>query len=100
MRERLLADPQLVDAGAREIPIKNTTGYRLCALLDAETPLEIFRRLIVGSEGTLAFVASAVMRTRPEPRHKAVALAALPDDRRGDGAGAAAGRSRRARRPS
>ena len=43
------------------------TGYRLCALLDGETPLEIFRRLVVGSEGTLAFIAEAVMRTRPEP---------------------------------
>ena len=40
-------------------------GYRLCAFLDAETPLEIFRRLLVGSEGTLAFTAEAVFDTVP-----------------------------------
>ena len=40
-------------------------GYRLCAFLDADTPLEIFRRLLVGSEGTLAFVAEAVFDTVP-----------------------------------
>ena len=45
-------------------------GYRLCAFLDAETPLEIFRRLVVGSEGTLAFVAEAVFETVPLlPQH-------------------------------
>ena len=37
------------------------------------TPLEIFSRLVVGSEGTLAFIAEAVMRTRPEPRHRTLA---------------------------
>ena len=40
-------------------------GYRLCAFLDAEAPLEIFRRLLVGSEGTLAFTAEAVFDTVP-----------------------------------
>ncbi|HEX4466481.1 MAG TPA: FAD-linked oxidase C-terminal domain-containing protein, partial [Solirubrobacteraceae bacterium] len=59
----------------RKFEIKNVTGYRLCALLDAETPLEIFRRLVVGSEGTLAFVAEAVMRTRPEPPRTTLAWA-------------------------
>ena len=51
------------------------TGYRLCAFLDAETPLEIFRRLVIGSEGTLAFIAEAVMRTRPEPARTTLAWA-------------------------
>ena len=51
----------------RKFEIKNTMGYRLCAFLDAETPLEIFRRLVVGSEGTLAFVAEAVFETVPLP---------------------------------
>ena len=46
----------------RKFEIKNTTGYRLCAFLDADEPLEIFRRLLVGSEGTLAFIAEAVLR--------------------------------------
>jgi D-lactate dehydrogenase len=73
IREELLADEQLVARVRRKYEIKNVTGYRLCALLDADTPLEIFRRLVVGSEGTLAFIAEAVMRTRPEPAHTTLA---------------------------
>src|SRR5271165_1671312 len=73
VRAELLADPALAARVAAKYEIKNVTGYRLCAFLDADTPLEIFRRLVVGSEGTLAFVAEAVMRTRPEPRHKTLA---------------------------
>jgi D-lactate dehydrogenase len=75
LREQLLADEQLALRVRRKYEIKNVTGYRLCALLDADTPLEIFRRLVVGSEGTLAFVAEAVMRTRPEPPHTTLAWA-------------------------
>jgi D-lactate dehydrogenase len=67
LREELLSDHELAQRVRRKYEIKNVTGYRLCALLDGETPLEIFRRLVVGSEGTLAFIAEAVMRTRPEP---------------------------------
>ncbi len=75
MREELLADEQLAQRVRRKYEIKNVTGYRLCAFLDASTPLEIFRRLVIGSEGTLAFVAEAVMRTRPEPAHTTLAWA-------------------------
>jgi D-lactate dehydrogenase len=67
IRDELLADAALAERVRRKFEIKNTTGYRLCAFLDAETPVEIFRRLVVGSEGTLAFVAEAVFETRPKP---------------------------------
>ena len=59
--------------------IKNTTGYRLCAFLDADTPLEIFRRLVIGSEGTLAFVADAEFETVPLGRHTTIALVFFDD---------------------
>jgi D-lactate dehydrogenase len=75
LREELIADEALAQRVRRKYEIKNVTGYRLCALLDADTPLEIFRRLVVGSEGTLAFIAEAVMRTRPEPAHTTLAWA-------------------------
>ena len=42
-------------------------GYRLCAFLDADEPLEIFRRLLIGSEGTLGFIAEAELETVPVP---------------------------------
>jgi len=75
LREQLLADEALSQRVRRKYEIKNVTGYRLCALLDADAPLEIFRRLVVGSEGTLAFIAEAVMRTRPEPAQATLAWA-------------------------
>jgi D-lactate dehydrogenase len=78
LREQLLDDDALAQRVKRKYEIKNVTGYRLCAFLDADTPLEIFRRLVVGSEGTLAFIAEAVMRTRPEPAHTTLAWVHFP----------------------
>jgi D-lactate dehydrogenase len=68
IREQILADGELAERIRRKFEIKNTTGYRLCAFLDADTPVEIFRRLLVGSEGTLAFIAEATFETVPVPR--------------------------------
>ena len=78
LRKELLADPALADRVRRKYAIRNTHGLRLCALLDGETPLEIFRRLLVGSEGTLAFIAEAVMDTIPAPRLTSVAWIPVP----------------------
>ncbi len=43
--------------------MKNTMGYGLNALLDFDDPVRILEHLIIGSEGTLAFVAEARFRT-------------------------------------
>ena len=67
IRDEIRADAELADRIRRKFAIKNTTGYRLCAFLDADEPLEIFRRLLVGSEGTLAFVSEVVFETVPQP---------------------------------
>jgi D-lactate dehydrogenase len=67
MRDEIRADDELSARIRRKFEIKNTTGYRLCAFLDADEPLEIFRRLLVGSEGTLAFIGDAVFETVPVP---------------------------------
>ncbi len=40
----------------KKYQIKNTTGYSLNALVDYDDPFEILKHLIVGSEGTLAFI--------------------------------------------
>jgi D-lactate dehydrogenase len=79
IRDELRADAALAERVARKFQIKNTTGYRLCAFLDADTPLEIFRRVIVGSEGTLAFVAEAVFDTVALSPHTALALVHFAD---------------------
>jgi D-lactate dehydrogenase len=79
IRDELRADRELSERVARKFEIKNTMGYRLCAFLDADEPLEIFRRLVIGSEGTLAFVAEAVFETVEFGRHATVALAFFED---------------------
>ena len=78
LRSELLADEQLAQRVRHKFSIRNTNGYALSALLDADTPLEIFRRLIVGSEGTLAFVAEAAIDTIPAPANTTVSWIVLP----------------------
>jgi D-lactate dehydrogenase len=78
IRDEIRADEELSERVRRKFSIKNTTGYRLCAFLDAEEPLEIFRRLLVGSEGTLAFVAEAVFETVPLPARTTTAWVHFP----------------------
>ncbi len=79
IRDEIRADAALSERIRRKFEIKNTTGYRLCAFLDADEPLEIFRRLLVGSEGTLAFVAEAVFETVPLPARTTIAWVHFPD---------------------
>ena len=59
--------------------MKNTTGYSLNALVDFEDPLDILAHLMIGSEGTLGFVAELTYRTVPEHPHKASALILFDD---------------------
>src|SRR3954470_8357449 len=79
IRGEIRADNALSERIRRKFEIKNTMGYRLCAFLDADTPLEIFRRLLVGSEGTLAFIAEAVFDCVREGAHRTTALLSFPD---------------------
>lgn len=78
LRAELLADPELAERVRRKYTIRNTHGYRLCALLDRDTPLKIFKGLLVGSEGTLAFIAEAVMKTVPMVAVRGVAFLIFP----------------------
>jgi D-lactate dehydrogenase len=78
IRDEIRADAELSERIRRKFAIKNTTGYRLCAFLDADEPLEIFRRLVVGSEGTLAFLAEAVFETVPLPARTTTAWVHFP----------------------
>jgi D-lactate dehydrogenase len=78
IRDEIRADAELSERIRRKFAIKNTTGYRLCAFLDAERPLDIFRRLLVGSEGTLGFVAEAVFETVPVPARTTTAWVHFP----------------------
>ena len=72
IRDEILADTELTERIRKKFQIKNTTGYRLCAFLDADEPVEIFRRLLIGSEGTLGFIAEAVLETVVKPSRTTV----------------------------
>ncbi len=52
----------------RKFAIKCTTGYSLNALVDFHTddPIEMIKRVIIGSEGTFGFVSRATYNTVPE----------------------------------
>ena len=79
IRDEIRADAELAARIREKFEIKNTTGYRLCAFLDADTPLEIFRRLLIGSEGTLAFIAEATFETVPVPAMTSCSWLHFPD---------------------
>jgi D-lactate dehydrogenase len=72
IRDQIRADDQLSGRIRSKFRIKNTTGYRLCAFLDEDEPVQIFRRLLIGSEGTLGFIAEAVFETVPLPARTTV----------------------------
>jgi D-lactate dehydrogenase len=78
LREELIADKALAERVRQKYTIRNTHGYRLLAILDGKTPLQIFRRLLIGSEGTLAFIAEAVIETLPMPELTTVAWLPFP----------------------
>lgn len=79
LRERVLADPPLAGRIRHKFKIKNTTGYSLNALVDFQDPLDIMAHLMIGSEGTLAFISNAVLKTVTEHPHKATALVLFKD---------------------
>ncbi|WP_095499958.1 FAD-binding and (Fe-S)-binding domain-containing protein [Paraferrimonas haliotis] len=65
----------LADRIRKKFSIKNTTGYSLNALVDFEDPFELINHLMVGSEGTLAFIDEVTYLTVDESRFKASAMA-------------------------
>ena len=79
IKRTIESDPELVARLRRKFSIKNTTGYHMEAFLDGATPLEIFRRLIVGSEGTLAFIVEAVFETIPDDQYRLTSFMIFPD---------------------
>ncbi|MFI0710303.1 FAD-binding and (Fe-S)-binding domain-containing protein [Streptomyces inhibens] len=78
LKAEIEADPELVARVRAKYEIKNTNGYRLDAFLDGATPVQILRGLMVGSEGTLGFIAETVFDTLPLDRYASSALLFFP----------------------
>lgn len=66
LRKEILSNPTLVERIRKKYKQKNTTGYCMNAFIDFEHPLDILTHVIIGGEGTLAFIAEAVMNTVPD----------------------------------
>ncbi len=79
LRDEVRADAALAERIRRKFARKNTTGYSLNAFLDHERPADILAHLMVGSEGTLGFVAEATLRTVPVPPACATGLVYFAD---------------------
>ena len=59
--------------------MKNTTGYSLNAFLDYDRAVDIFQHALIGAEGTLAFIAEAVLNTVPDLPVKYTGLLLFPN---------------------
>jgi D-lactate dehydrogenase len=77
--EEVRANTPLAQRIADKFKIKNTTGYSLNALVDHTDPIDVLQHLMIGSEGTLGFIAEITYRTVPEYSNKASALVFFPD---------------------
>jgi D-lactate dehydrogenase len=78
LRDRVRGNPESVSTLRRLHSIKNTMGYGLNSFLDHDEPVRILEHLVIGSEGTLAFVAEATFRTVPVLPHAATGLLVFP----------------------
>ncbi|KXB53403.1 FAD linked oxidase protein [Corynebacterium sp. CMW7794] len=79
LRRRVNDNPESVDIIRRHFGLKNTMGYGLNSFLDFEDPVKLFEHLLIGSEGTLAFVAEAVFRTVPISKFATTTVAVFDD---------------------
>ena len=78
LMRRVRDDAEATRVIRERFAMKNTMGYGINALLDFGTPADVLAHLVVGSEGTLAFVSSATFRTVPIQKHIATGLLVLP----------------------
>ncbi|MDR3440521.1 FAD-binding and (Fe-S)-binding domain-containing protein [Telmatospirillum sp.] len=79
LSKALKANGPLAEKVRQKYRIKNTTGYSLNALVDFEDPIDILQHLLIGSEGTLAFISEITYRTVVDLPKKASALVVFPD---------------------
>ncbi len=73
------ADATLAARIREKFRLKNTTGYAINALVDFDDPIDVLTHLMIGSEGTLGFIARIDYQTVPEYRDKASAFVVFAD---------------------
>lgn len=74
LRDEILADKELSDRIRYKYSIKNVTGLNIFPFVRFQDPFDIMAHLLVGSEGTLAFMSQVTMKTLPLPAKEASAM--------------------------
>lgn len=74
LRDEILADKGLSDRIRYKYSIKNVTGLNIFPFVRFQDPFDIMAHLLVGSEGTLAFMSQVTMKTLPLPAKEASAM--------------------------
>ena len=74
LRDKVRADESLASRIHTKYLIKNVTGLNLRPLIAYDDPFDIIAHSIVGSEGTLAFLSEATMKTLKDYPFKASAM--------------------------
>lgn len=74
LRDTIKNDETLHHFIKNKFKIKNTTGYSINALVDYQDPIEIIKHLMVGSEGTLAFISNVTFKTVIDEKYKSCSL--------------------------
>jgi D-lactate dehydrogenase len=79
LRSRIIGNPDTYNLIRKKYQTKNTVGYAVNAFIDFEDPLDILSHLLIGAEGTLGFIAEAVMNTVPDYKAKSTAMLYFAD---------------------
>jgi len=79
LRDEIQNSPATYNLIRQKYLTKNTVGYSVNAFIDYQEPLDILAHLLIGAEGTLGFIAEAVLQTVPDYAFKSTALLYFPD---------------------